>query len=257
MLEWIPSLTAASVIIALAFIAWLVSIRKNDTSIVDSFWGMFFLAGALAYSWQSSGNSERAVLVLLLIAAWSVRLTLHISVRNWGEPEDRRYQAIRARNEPGFAAKSLYLVFGLQSLLAFVIALPVFVALGSSAPLGPIDAAAALLWTVGFLFEVIGDLQLGRFRADPANQGKVMQQGLWRYTRHPNYFGEAVLWWGFFLFGLAAGGAWTVFSPLVMTLLLLKVSGVALLEKDIAERRPEYRAYMTRTSAFIPRLPRA
>ena len=248
---------AALAMAGLALIAWALGLALHNTGIVDSFWGMFFLLGASTYAVALPATGPRMALLLVLIALWSLRLTAHITLRNWGEPEDRRYQAIRARNEPGYAWKSLYLVFGLQAVLALVIGMPLFAGLSSSAALNALDGIGVLLWCLGFGFEALGDWQLSRFLADPAMRGKVMDRGLWRYTRHPNYFGEALLWWGFFCIAAAAGAWWTVFAPLGMTFLLLKVSGVALLEKDIAERRPAYRDYVARTNAFFPGMPRA
>jgi steroid 5-alpha reductase family enzyme len=183
-------------------------------------------------------------------------LCIHITRRNWGGGEDRRYQAIRARNQPHFALKSLYLVFALQAVLAWVISLPLLPAILSDSPLGILDIAGAALWLVGFWFEAGGDWQLARFKADPANAARVMDRGLWRYTRHPNYFGDFTLWWGLYVIALAARGWWSIVGPLVMTVLLLRVSGVTLLERDIGERRPEYKEYVRRTNAFFPGLPR-
>ena len=151
----------------------------------------------------------------------------------------------------------MYLVFGLQAVLAWAIAMPVFAALDGDTPCNLLDVAGVALWITGMLFEGVGDWQLARFKADPANRGRVLDSGLWRYTRHPNYFGEATLWWGFYLLAAAAGAWWTLFAPLVMTIMLLKVSGVSLLEKDIGARRPAYREYAARTSVFIPWLPKA
>jgi steroid 5-alpha reductase family enzyme len=248
--------TALLALLALALAGWLWSLPRSDVSGVDSLWPLFFLAGALVYAWQTVAISARGHWVLALLTLWSLRLAAHLTWRNYGQPEDRRYQAIRARNEPGFAWKSVYLVFGLQAVLAWIIALPLLAALGGDAPWSPWDAAGCVLWAVGFLFESVSDWQLARFRADPARGGHVLDHGLWRYTRHPNYFGEATLWWGFYLFGLAAGGWWTIVGPLLLTWLLLRVSGVTLLERDIGERRPGYRDYVARTSAFLPRPPR-
>ena len=241
---------------ALAVLAWGVSFVKKNTGIVDSFWGLFFLSGTLTYAVTLQAGGARALLVTTLVTLWALRLTIHITLRNWDEAEDRRYQAIRARNQPGYAWKSLYLVFGLQAVLAFVIGMPLFAGVGSTAPLNALDYCGLALWIVGFAFEAIGDWQLARFRRDPASRGKVMDRGLWRYTRHPNYFGEAVLWWGFYCIALGAGAWWTLFAPLIMTFLLLRVSGVALLEADIGKRRPAYRDYVARTNAFIPGMPR-
>ena len=236
--------------------AWLVSIPKRDVSIIDSLWSLFFLLMATIYVLFAPSVGERAYLVFFLVGVWAVRLSLHITRRNRGEGEDRRYQAIRADHEPDFWWKSLYLVFGLQAILAWIISLPLLAAVLSAGPLGWLDYAAALLWITGFFFEAVGDEQLVEFKRDPANRGKVMDRGLWRYTRHPNYFGEVCMWWGFWLFALAGGGWWSILSPLLMTFLLVRVSGVAMLEKDIGERRPEYANYVARTNALVPGPPR-
>jgi steroid 5-alpha reductase family enzyme len=251
----VPALTGLIAIFVVAIAAWLVSLRIDDVSIVDSLWAVLILLPAACAALLLPAG-PRAACVLAMAAVWGARLSGYITWRNWGEGEDHRYRAIRARNEPGFRWKSLYLVFGLQGVLAWVVSAPLLVAVASSAPYHWLDAAGVLLFAVGFLFEAFGDLQLARFRADPASRGKVLDSGLWRYTRHPNYFGEFCIWWGFFLMALAAGGAWTIVSPVLMTILLLRVSGVALLEKDIGERRPAYRDYVARTSAFFPWLPR-
>ena len=159
---------------------------------------------------------------------------------------------------PRFALKSLWLVFWLQAVLAWVISLPLQAAgsLGGGRGYSALDAIGGAIWLVGFGFEAIGDLQLDRFKADPASRGQVMDRGLWRYTRHPNYFGDFTLWWGFYVIALAARGWWSIVGPLVMTVLLLRVSGVTLLERDIGDRRPEYKEYVRRTHAFFPGLPR-
>lgn len=245
-----------AVALAIALLVWLASLVKRDVSIVDAFWPLFFLALGLVYLALTPDPSARAYLLLGLLTLWALRLSLHIARRNWREPEDRRYRAMREQNQPHFWAKSLYLIFGLQAGLAWVISLPLLGAILGETPLGWLDAAAALLWLVGFTFEAVGDWQLAAFKADPGNAGKVMDRGLWRYTRHPNYFGDACIWWAFWLFALAAGAWWSLIGPLLMTFLLLRVSGVSLLEQDITERRPAYRDYIRRTNAFIPGPPR-
>jgi len=244
-------LFALPVLLAMALAAWAVATTRRNVGLVDIVWSLFFLAAALVYA-GASGEGPRTWLVLALVGVWALRLAAYLARRNWGAPEDHRYRAIRARNEPGFAWKSLYLVFGLQALLAWLISAPLAAGIASAAPLGVLDALGAALGMFGIAFEATGDAQLARFRADPANAGKVMDRGLWRYTRHPNYFGEFCVAWGFWLLALAGGAWWTLFAPLLMSLLLLRVSGVALLEKDIAERRPAYRDYVARTNAFIP-----
>jgi steroid 5-alpha reductase family enzyme len=193
---------------------------------------------------------------LWLLALWAARLALYVARRNAGKGEDRRYQEIRARNQPGFAVKSLYLVFWLQALLAWVISLPLLGAFAGNQPIGPLDYAGVALWLLGFMFEAGGDWQLSRFKNDPANADKVMDRGLWRYTRHPNYFGEFCVWWGFYCLALSAGAWWSVAGPLLLTFLLLRVSGVRLLEKDIGNRRPRYADYVLKTNAFFPGPPR-
>jgi steroid 5-alpha reductase family enzyme len=190
--------------------------------------------------------------MLVLTTAWAVRLTVYITARNWGEPEDRRYQNIRARHEPNFAFKSLFIVFILQGVLAWIVSLPLLAAATGTSALGALDYLGAAIVLLAILFEAVADWQLSRFKADAANRGRVMDSGLWRYTRHPNYFGECCVWWGLYLLALSAGGWWSGLGPLLMTALLLKVSGVSLLERDIGERRPDYRQYVERTNAFIP-----
>jgi len=242
---------------ALAFVAWLGSLARSDASLVDRFWAALIAAAACVYALLLPAGGARALAMGALGAAWALRLTLFITWRNWGHGEDRRYQAIRARNQPHFGLKSLWLVFGLQALVAWVVSLPFLAGLQPTAsPLGPLDAAGLALAAFGIGFEAVADAQMARFKADPAQRGQVMDRGLWHWSRHPNYFGEACTWWGLWLMAASAGGAWTVVSPLVMTVLLLKVSGVALLERDIAGRRPAYRDYIARTSAFIPWPPR-
>ncbi|MFO7641881.1 MAG: DUF1295 domain-containing protein [Candidatus Competibacteraceae bacterium] len=239
-------------ILAAAFIVWALSVLKRDVSIVDSLWSLLFFIAAGVYLGTAPEPGLTSIIVLVMVGLWALRLAAYITWRNWGEEEDRRYQQIRERNQPGFAYKSLYLVFGLQGVLAWIISLPLLAAIHANAPLDWLGYLGILVWLVGMAFEAGGDWQLARFKADPTNRGKVLDSGLWRYTRHPNYFGNALVWWGFFLLALSAGGWWAVVAPALMTFLLLKVSGVVLLEQDISDRRPEYRAYIQRTNAFFP-----
>lgn len=250
---WLIALPA---MLGLALLVWVIATVRRNTGLVDIFWSGFFLAGAAVYAVASPLLEARALLVLVLVAVWSLRLSVYLAVRNWNAPEDHRYRAIRERNDPGFAWKSLYLVFGLQALLAWLISAPLAASISANAAIGALDAFGAALAVFGIGFEAIADTQLARFKAEPANAGRVLNRGLWRYTRHPNYFGEFCVWWGLYAIALAAGAWWTVFSPVLMTVLLLKVSGVALLEKDIGERRPAYRDYVARTNAFLPGPPR-
>jgi len=256
MVDWIAYLLSLGIVTLLAVIAWVYSVARRNVGIVDSLWSLMILATLLAYVWQAGTPGARGYMVVLMVTVWALRLSLYITVRNHGEPEDRRYREIRANNEPNFKLKSLYIVFVLQAVLAWFIAMPAVAAAASAEPLGWLDLLAFLAWSVGMFFQVVGDWQLARFKRDRKNSDAVLDTGLWRYTRHPNYFGEALLWWGIFLASLAGGAWWTITSPILMTFLLLRVSGVALLEKDIADRRPAYQAYILRTSAFLPAPPK-
>ena len=245
-----------AVLTGFAVVLWIVSLLKKDVGIVDSFWSIFILiAGLCFYFLSEAGGSDRGELVLLLLALWALRLSLHISWRNWGEEEDSRYQTIRKNNQPNFEFKSLYIVFLLQAFLALIVALPLMSVFNVSVAMNSLDYIAFSLWAFGMFFEVVGDTQLAMFKSDASNKGKVMNKGLWRYTRHPNYFGEFCIWWGFFLFAIASGHWWSVISPLLMSVLLLKVSGVSLLESTIAQRRPAYAEYAKTTNAFFPWFP--
>ncbi len=245
-------LIALGAVLLVAALAWVLSILINDVSFVDSLWSLFFLAIAIIFFVDAGPESARSIIVLSLVAVWALRLSAHITIRNWGQPEDYRYREIRANNQPGFVVKSLYIVFGLQAVLAWIVAAPLQPAIASAASVGIIDMVAIALWLVGFAFESIGDYQLSRFKADPNSKGRVLDTGLWRYTRHPNYFGEFCIWWAFWLFAASAGAWWTIFAPLLMSFLLLRVSGVAMLERTISDRRPEYAEYVRNTNAFFP-----
>jgi steroid 5-alpha reductase family enzyme len=238
---------------------WLVSLLLRDASIVDSFWGMGFVLSAwLYYALTPEGFAGRKLLTCALVTIWGLRLSGYILRRNWGKPEDYRYAAWRQEAGRRWWWLSFFKVFLVQGVLLWLISTPLLAAQINPIPphLTWLDGLAVLVWGVGFIFEAGGDCQLARFKADPANRGKLLTTGLWRYTRHPNYFGDAAQWWGFYLLALAAGGWWTVLSPLLMTFLLMRVSGVRLLEKSLKETKPGYEEYVRRTSAFFPRPPR-
>jgi len=238
--------------VAVGFVGWLESLKTNLVSGVDSLWSLMFFLITLACFMNAGMSNDRPLLVLVLVTIWAFRLSLFIAIRSKGEGEDHRYETIRQNNQPGFRIKSLYIVFGFQALLAWLISLPLAVAMDGGSEMGWLDALALVLWLTGMFFEVVGDEQLKRFKENPANQGRVLDTGLWSLTRHPNYFGECLIWWCYFLFATATGGWWTILSPVLMTFLLLRVSGVALLEKDISMRRPAYASYIKRTNAFLP-----
>jgi steroid 5-alpha reductase family enzyme len=239
---------------------WLLSLALRNASIVDIAWGPGFFVASVVYALLSEdGWSGRQYLVLALVGIWSARLAGYIFSRNAGHGEDYRYQKMREAAGGAFWWRSLLTVFFLQGALMWVISAPLLVAIHSDEPdsLFVTDFAGAAVWALGVTFEAVGDAQLARFKADPANKGKVMDRGLWRYTRHPNYFGEATLWWGYFV--IAAGTPWgvaAIFAPALMTFLLVRVSGVALLERTIKKRRPGYEEYERNTSAFVPLPPR-
>jgi steroid 5-alpha reductase family enzyme len=245
---------------AAMLLLWLMSLRLRDASIVDIWWGPGFAAiAAFTCALAPGGDPARGVLVVVLAALWGLRLGAYLLWRNAGKGEDYRYQAMRRHYGERFGRVSLVTVFGLQGLLMWFISLPLQVAQtgGLTGGLGALDGVGAALFCVGLGFESVGDLQLARFKADPENAGRVMDRGLWRYTRHPNYFGDCVVWWGLWLIACGApGGVFTIASPVLMTVLLVRVSGVALLERGLVKRKPGYADYIARTSAFVPLPPR-
>ena len=247
------------IILGLMAVLWLLSLALKNSSIVDIFWGMGFVITAwAAFALTPGGFAPRKALLVALVTIWGLRLSIHILTRNWGKPEDFRYQAFRRDAGAGWWWISFFKVFLLQGALMWVIAAPLLASQLNPTPaqLTLADFLAIPVWLVGFIFEAAGDLQLARFKADPANKGQVLDSGVWRYTRHPNYFGDAAQWWAFYLIALAAGGWWTVFSPLVMTGLLMRVSGVTLLERTLKESKPGYQEYVETTSEFVPWFPR-
>lgn len=238
---------------------WLVSLWKRDASIVDPFWGLGFVVVAWATWWQAEQPLGMPLVLVVVASLWGVRLALFLLWRNHGKGEDFRYRAMRDYHGGRFAWVSLFTVFGLQAFILWFVSFPLQWGIAARQPtfVSPWLAYVGVgLWAVGFFFESVGDWQLAQFKRSPDQRGKVLDTGLWRYTRHPNYFGDCCVWWGFFLMAADGGGWFTIASPLAMTFLLLKVSGVALLEKSIGERRPEYAAYIQRTNAFFPGPPR-
>jgi steroid 5-alpha reductase family enzyme len=244
--------------IAAFVVLWLISLPLRNASIVDPFWGMgFLLATVLAAAWSQS-LGWRAWLLVALVTIWALRLSGYLLWRNAGHGEDRRYRAMRDHHGERFWWVSLFTVFLLQAAILWVLSLTVTVPIlfPVAAEFHWLDAVGLLLWAVGWLFETVGDWQLARFQRQAGNAQRVMDRGLWRYTRHPNYFGECCLWWGLYCIAAAGGAAWTIFNPILLTVLLLRVSGVSLLEQTITDRRPDYADYKARTSAFIPWPPR-
>jgi steroid 5-alpha reductase family enzyme len=239
--------------------AWLVSLQLRDVSIVDIVWGAAGALMAVSAFIMADGALPRRLLVTGMTVIWGCRLAFHIAVRKRGKGEDFRYAAMRAKRPESFPRRSLVTVFLMQACLIWTISIPAQVAQVQDIPanLTALDFLGLGLWLLGFGFEAVADRQLKGFLSDPENSGRVMDRGLWRFSRHPNYFGDSLVWWGIFLVAAATPMGWvTLFSPLLMTFFLMKVSGVPLLEEALAKRRKGYREYMQRTSPFFPWPPR-
>jgi steroid 5-alpha reductase family enzyme len=239
-----------------AVLLWLVSLRLRDASIADIFWGPGIAGVVDIAAWLGHAGGERTSVVLFLVNLWGIRLAAHIWSRHQGE--DRRYAAMRNRFGPSWWWLSLPQVFLLQAILIWFIPAPLVAAvLYGRQPVGWVDYLGIGLAAAGLIFEALADFQLSAFRADPGNKGKVLERGLWAWSRHPNYFGEAVMWWGYFAIGFSASHMWwLILAPLLLTFLLLQVSGVVLMEDGIDTRRPGYAAYKQRVSTFLPWPPR-
>lgn len=236
---------------------WAVSVRLTNAGIVDPFWGLGFVLVAICYFLNGIGDDIRKSVVLVLCAVWGLRLFGYLFWRNWGKPEDYRYQQFRNQ----FGAHrywwfSFFQVFLLQGVLLWLISAPLLLVQFSPQPWNLIDVIACIVWLIGFLFEALGDYQLMKFKSNESNKGKLLTSGVWKYTRHPNYFGDACVWWSFGLFSVAAGSYWPILSSVLMTWLLLKVSGVALLEQALKKQKPGYEDYMNNTPAFFPWFPK-
>ena len=260
--EFLPlALTHASLVLVLMLGLWALSVAIRDSSIADIFWGLGFVV-IVWFTWSiSDGVESRRMLVAVLTTIWGLRLALYIGWRNWGA-EDARYARLRQHVESqgkSYALHSLLHIYLLQGFMMWLVSLVLIFALAMDTPpaLGWLAWTGAALWVVGMFFEIVGDAQLTRFKADPANAGKVMDRGLWRYTRHPNYFGEACVWVGFFLIALEHPlGIITVVSPATILYALIGPTGKGLLERRMAKKRPDFEDYRRRTSGFFPLPPK-
>lgn len=251
-------LVSAITIACIMVCTWIVSVLIKNASIVDIIWGFGFAVNAIVLSVAIDGDSTRQTLVAVLVGTWGFRLAAYLAKRNLGHGEDWRYKAMRKKKGAAFPVISLVTVFGLQGVLMFVVSLPVMFANADASPgVGPIAVMGVMAWIVGFMFEAVGDAQLAKFKKDPANAGKVMNRGLWSLTRHPNYFGDSLMWWGIWVIAAETGsGVVSIVGPIVMTFFLLKVSGVPMLERSLAKRREGWDEYVATTSGFIPRPPK-
>ena len=253
------SLLIAAITIAVIMVStWLLSVIIKNASIVDIVWGAGFAITSWVLALTVDGDSGRQLLLAVMVGVWGTRLALYLAKRNIGHGEDWRYKAMRKKAGKKFTYSSLVTVFGLQGALMWVVSLPVQFGNGDSSPgVGPLAVIGIMVWLVGLSFEAIGDFQLARFKKDPNNAGKVMDQGLWSLTRHPNYFGDALLWWGIGIVGAETGsGVIGFIGPVAMTFFLLRISGVPMLERSLSRRREGYAEYAARTSQFIPRPPK-
>jgi len=245
-------------IACLMLATWSLSLLRRDASIVDIVWGLGFVLTAWAARFVTGASGAGNWLLLVMVTIWGLRLTAYLAKRNLGKGEDFRYRAMRRKHGARFGIVSLYTVFGLQGALMFIVSLAV--TLGqrdTDAGAGFVALLGFLVWSVGIYFEAVGDAQLARFKRDPRNADQIMDQGLWALTRHPNYFGDSLVWWGLAIVGSAQGaGVWAFLGAAVMTVLLVRVSGAAMLDRLLAKRKPGYAEYMERTSGFIPLPPR-
>ncbi|MCA9041162.1 MAG: DUF1295 domain-containing protein [Planctomycetaceae bacterium] len=260
---WEAFLVNAIAISVMMLCMWGVSLIKKDVSIVDVIWGLgFVLIAWLTWARQPEKTLLQNIL-LACVTLWGLRLAAYLAWRNWGEEEDRRYAAMREKHGDSFPLVSLLTVFILQGIVMWVVSLPLQSGLASSG-MGVTEGiresvffTAFLVWFTGLMFEALGDYQMACFKQNPKNQGKVFDHGLWRYTRHPNYFGDFLVWWGFGCMGFVLSAEWwSLIGPAVMSFFLMKISGVTLLEKDLRQRKPAYAEYIKRTNAFFPGPPR-
>ncbi|MEO1162633.1 MAG: DUF1295 domain-containing protein [Chloroflexota bacterium] len=255
---WMLYLSAMLLIWLSLTLLWGISLLITDASIVDIFWGAGFVFIAWCYVFLQDSITIRAWLMTLLVSLWGGRLVLYLAWRNLGKGEDFRYKRWRADAGQKWWWLSYIRVFMLQGVVMLIVSVPILgVHQTAETSLNWLDGLAIALWSIGFSFEVIGDWQLARFKSNPANEGKILDTGLWRYTRHPNYFGDAVVWWAFYILALASGAWWTIFGAITMTFFLMRVSGVPMLERSLKKRKPAYQAYVERTSSFFPLPPKS
>jgi len=246
-------------ILGLMLLGWIISLFDRNVTIADSLWGLGFVLVAWQTFLLNDGFAGRQLLTAVLASIWGFRLCIHLTLRNWGKSEDPRYGQWRKESGRKFWIVSLFKVFLLQAGFLWLVSLALQWAIVSEQPksLTFLDLFGTIVWLTGFLFEAIGDWQLARFKAAKPNQGQVMDKGLWAYSRHPNYFGDALVWWGIYLIALSTPNSWwTAASPILITLVLVKITGVAMMERTIADRRPEYAEYIAKTNAFIPWFPK-
>jgi steroid 5-alpha reductase family enzyme len=252
-------LKASLLIWILVTLLWLWSVLIKNVSIVDIFWGFGFVIVNVFYVYHLQEINPRNWLLLILVSIWGLRLTIYLALRNIGKGEDFRYQKFRKDyGEKRYWWLSYFQVFLLQGILILIVSLPLLGVHSSESftHLNWLDYIAILVWVIGFSFEAGGDYQLYKFKKNPNNKGKVLNTGFWRYTRHPNYFGDSAVWWAYALFSIAAGSYWQIIGAIIMSLLIIKISGVALLEKTLNNTKPKYKEYIEKTNSFLPWFPK-
>lgn len=251
-------LTNGSIIIlTLVTLLWFYSIYIKNVSIVDIFWGLGFVILNTYYLLAVDSFTNRQILVLILVSLWGIRLSGYLACRNIGKPEDYRYQQFRQDYGPErYWWFSYFQVFLLQGGLILIVSLPLLAININQSAINWLDYIAVLVWSLGFVFEAGGDYQLAQFKKNPKNKGKVLRSGFWKYTRHPNYFGDATVWVAYALFCIASGSYWQIMGTIIMILLIVKVSGVAMLERTLKDTKPAYREYIKKTHSFIPWFPK-
>ena len=245
-------LNALMINFAFGCFGWLISLKKNNVTHVDIMWSLFFVLNTI-YFYMTFPPSLRSTFVVILVLIWGLRLSTYLTIRNWNKPEDARYLKIRQNNEPNFRYKSVYIIFGLQSVLAWIVGSILLIAIENNQPLTWLDILGFSLTLFGIAYESIADYQLMQFKNDIKNRGKLLQSGLWKFSRHPNYFGELLVWWGFFITTLATGNHLNLIAPLLMTFLILKFSGVTLLEANLIKKLDGYNNYKKKVNTLIPR----
>lgn len=257
-MEWYMLwLHGLAVLLGCNTLLWLWSVWLRNASIVDIWWGLGFVVVGWYYAHEQQAAAPRNLVLLAALTAWGLRLAIHLFLRNAGKGEDYRYQQFRKHYGPRrYWWVSFFQVFVLQGVLAWLISVPLVAVTFTATPWNAIDILALGIWITGFAFEAVGDAQLVRFKREPGNKGKLLTSGLWRYTRHPNYFGDALVWWAFGLWAAAAGSWQALLAPALMTYLLMRVSGVALLERTLIKSKSGYETYIRNTNAFFPGLPR-
>ncbi len=247
---WISTLAP---LLACTVALWAVSLLLKNASIIDIFWGLGFVVSFwLTYIQTSRNNNITTILLGVLVTVWGLRLAIHILLRSIGKGEDKRYAQFRANNAPHWWWSSLFKVFLLQGLLIWLISAPISIMQVSPTPMSLITTIGLLVWIIGFVFEAGSDWQLMRFKSDPTNNDKLLTTGFWEITRHPNYFGDATQWWAFWLISVTQATWWTIFSPILITILLLNVSGVPITEKSMRRDKPDYRYYIDNVPSFVP-----